>query len=415
VEYFELVETEKEKDKVIYSVTEISNKIKSMLEYLYPQVWVRGEISGFKIYASGHAYFTIKDENSCLQAVIFSGQRAALGIDIDEISDGIKAVIGGRLSAYGVRGCYQIIVSSFKEDDGLGERAKMLEKLKARLLAEGLFDPSHKKPLPEFVKKIGIVTSKDGAVLHDILKVLASAHDNSSVLIYPVRVQGEFAPKEIAEAIEYLNANHADIDVLLVGRGGGSFEDLMAFNSEIVARAIFKSKICIISCTGHQTDHTIADDAADLSEPTPSAAAACAISKKNQLINRLLKAENELIKCVQSIYDRSEEHFERLKNSRALTRPHLIYADKIEYIAQLQKQLGRSMDNILHFKKSRLAHLSDSLNLVSPLSVLKRGYAIVMDEKENVIINAKQVNAQEDIKIKMHDATIAARVKEIEK
>jgi len=232
--------------KIIYTVTQINSEIKSILEDSYPQVWLCGEISSFKKYSSGHIYFNLKDEQSQISAVMFAGYNQKLKFIP---KDGMQVVAFGRITTYLQRGSYQIQVFFMKEA-GVGTLQEKFEKLKNKLLQEGLFDESHKKQIPYLVTKIGIVTSKDGAALHDILSVLDRRYSNVEVLIYPVRVQGETAKYEIEEAIKYLNKNHKELDVLLVGRGGGSLEDLWAFNEEIVARAIYNSRIPVISCVG---------------------------------------------------------------------------------------------------------------------------------------------------------------------
>ena len=273
--------------KIIYTVTQINSEIKSILEDSYPQVWLCGEISSFKKYSSGHIYFNLKDEQSQISAVMFAGYNQKLRFIP---KDGMQVVTFGRITTYLQRGSYQIQVFFMKEQ-GVGTLQEKFEKLKNKLLQEGLFDERHKKQIPYLVNKIGVVTSKDGAALHDILSVLNRRYSNVEVLIYPVRVQGETAKYEIENAIKYLNKNHKELDVLLVGRGGGSLEDLWSFNEEIVARAIYNSQIPVISCVGHEVDFTIADFVADLRAATPSVAAEIVAKNKADLEEKINRAQ----------------------------------------------------------------------------------------------------------------------------
>ncbi|MBQ3943204.1 MAG: exodeoxyribonuclease VII large subunit, partial [Elusimicrobia bacterium] len=286
--------------KLIYSVTQLNTEIKTILEDSYPSVWVCGEISSFKTYSSGHMFFNLKDENSQISAVMFSFHNQKLKF---VPKDGMQVVVYGRITTYLQRGSYQIQVLSMKEQ-GLGTLQEKFEKLKEKLLKEGLFDESHKKQIPYFVNKIGVVTSKDGAALHDILSVLNRRFSTVEVLIYPVRVQGETAKTEIANAIQYLNENHKELDVLLVGRGGGSLEDLWAFNEEIVARAIYNSEIPVISCVGHEIDFTIADFVADLRAATPSVAAELVVKNRADIEEKIQLYKNRALRRAR----RSEDH-----------------------------------------------------------------------------------------------------------
>ncbi|MDD5102154.1 MAG: exodeoxyribonuclease VII large subunit, partial [Endomicrobiaceae bacterium] len=277
--------------KKIYSVSEINNEIKFILEDSYPVVWISGEVSNFKTYSSGHMYFNLKDENSQISAVMFSGYNQKLNF---VPKDGMQILVFGKITSYVQRGSYQIQVSYAKEI-GIGTLQEIFEKLKNKLQLEGLFEQKCKKQIPYIVNKIGIVTSKDGAALHDILSVLNRRFSNVEILIYPVRVQGEQAKYEISNAIEYLNNNYKELDVLLVGRGGGSLEDLWAFNEEIVARAIFNSKIPTISCVGHEIDFTIADFVADLRAATPSVAAEIVAKNRADIEDKLLMLKKSII------------------------------------------------------------------------------------------------------------------------
>ncbi|MDR1952160.1 MAG: exodeoxyribonuclease VII large subunit [Elusimicrobiota bacterium] len=395
----------------VYSVSQISQEIKNMLEDSYPAVRVEGEVSNFKTYNSGHSYFNLKEEKAQIKAVMFEGNVTDLTF-IPE--DGMNVLVFGRISAYPARGDYQIIVSSM-EQAGEGDLAKAFEKLKKKLEAEGMFDNEHKKEIPSFINKIGVVTSKDGAALHDILKVLDSLNADVSVLIYPVRVQGKEAEKEISEAIQYLNKEYEDLDVLLVGRGGGSMEDLWAFNTERVARAIYKSKIPVISCVGHEIDFTIADFTADLRAATPSAAAEIAVRKKIEMINNLKTLKRNLFYEMQSIIENSSQRLENLSKSRALQKPYLIYEDKIAYVDDLSARLKMSMEKLIVSKETKLKYCAEKLNLVSPLNILKRGFSIVKDENGKILKSIKNLSLNMKVKVELSDGGFEAKVENFDK
>ncbi|MFC1501724.1 exodeoxyribonuclease VII large subunit [Elusimicrobiota bacterium] len=274
----------------IYSVSELNNEIKIVLEDTYPEIWVEGEISNFKMYPSGHMYFSLKDEESQVSSVIFQGFSRYLKF---ELEDGLKVIAKGKVSTYVRRGNYQFIIN-YVEPAGKGALQLAFEQLKKKLEKEGLFDASRKKAIPYMPKRIGVVASPKGAAIRDILSVLYRRFPNLETLIYPVKVQGDCAKDEISYAIDYLNKDYSHLDVLIVGRGGGSLEDLWAFNEEIVARAIANSKIPVISCVGHEIDFTIADFVSDLRAPTPSAAAELAVKNKEHLVEMVNKLSQHL-------------------------------------------------------------------------------------------------------------------------
>ena len=266
-------------EKNVITITELTRQIKFSLESSFPRVWVEGEISNFKQHTSGHLYFTLKDEGAQLSALMWRSRVANLTFQPE---DGMKVIARGSITVYPPRGNYQLDVDQI-QPLGLGELQLAFERLKQKLDAEGLFDAEHKKPIPEFPECIGLVTSETGAALQDIRSVLSRRHPSVEVVLAPVRVQGAGAAEEIADAIKYLN-QYGGIDVLIVGRGGGSLEDLWAFNEEVVARAIYASKIPIISAVGHEIDFSIADFVADLRAPTPSAAAELVVRDRTELL-----------------------------------------------------------------------------------------------------------------------------------
>ncbi len=396
--------------KKIYSVTEINNDIKNILEESFGCVWLSGEISGFKHYSSGHMYFTLKDEVSQISAVMFAGYNQKLKFIP---KDGMQVLVYGKITSYINRGSYQIQIF-YAQETGLGTLQEAFEKLKKKLAEEGLFDAEHKKEIPYIVNRIGVVTSKDGAALHDILSVLNRRFSNVEVLIYPVRVQGEQAKFEIAEAIKYLNENNKDLDVLLVGRGGGSLEDLWAFNEEIVARAIFASEIPIISCVGHEVDFTIADFVADLRAPTPSVAAEVVVKNRADIEEKLSLIRRKIVDNIKNIVDIYDEKIKYFKNCRALSKPYEIYEDKIQYIDEIREDLINKIKNIFSDKEYRFQLNVKKLELLSPLKILNRGYSACFDNKNKIVKNIKQISVNDILNIKFSDGIAKTKVENVE-
>ncbi|MCL2335611.1 MAG: exodeoxyribonuclease VII large subunit [Endomicrobia bacterium] len=400
----------KENDgRLIYTVTQLNNEIKAILEDSYPGIWLSGEISNFKLYNSGHMYFNIKDENAQINAVMFQGANTSLTFAPE---NGMRVTVYGRVSAYPKRGEYQIVLNHM-EQSGKGDLFAAFEKLKKKLEKEGLFDPSVKKDIPKFINKIGIVTSKDGAALHDIVKVLEELEAGADVLVYPVRVQGAQAEKEIPRAIRYFNENHKELDVLLVGRGGGSAEDLWAFNTEPVARAIFESKIPVISCVGHEIDFTIADFVAAKRAPTPSAAAEMAVRGKSELRRKVAAAKEALINEINFIVNNCTERVEILASSRALQKPHLIYEDKTADIDMLSERLRLSVKKSLEYKSAEFANVSQKLDLVSPLGILKRGYAVCKDANGRIAKDSAALKRGENVGVRLAKGSFEAKIEVI--
>ena len=395
----------KDDGRLIYSVTQINSEIKTILEDSYRSVWICGEISGFKQYSSGHMYFSLKDENSQISAVMFSFHNKNLKI---ELKDGMQVLVYGKITAYINRGTYQIQVYHV-EEKGVGSLQEAFEKLKKKLAEEGLFDSSHKKEIPYLVNKIGVVTSKDGAALHDILSVLDRRFSNVEVLIYPVRVQGEEAKFEIANAIKYLNENHKELDVLLVGRGGGSLEDLWAFNEEIVARAIYNSDIPIISCVGHEVDFTIADFVADLRAPTPSVAAEVVAKNRADLEEKLSMIKNRIVNNITNIVELYDEKVKFFKNCRALSKPYEIYEEKIQYIDELNEKLIFNINNLILNKQQNLKLNTQKLDLLSPLKTLSRGYSVCF-KNGKIVKKTNQVVKDDILDINLSDGSIKTKV-----
>ncbi len=292
-------------EKKTLSVSELTSRIRELLENNFFDVYVTGEISNLSKPISGHIYFTLKDENSSIRCVLFKFQQRLIDFDY---KNGDKVIVRGRITVYEKRGEYQIIVD-YVEPDGIGALYLKFERLKKKLKEEGLFDEKYKKKIPEFPKKIAIITSPTGAAIRDILNILKRRFLNLQIIIAPVKVQGEEAKTDIVKAIQFVNLYIKDIDVIILARGGGSLEDLQPFNEEIVARAIFQSKIPIISAVGHETDFTIADFTADLRAPTPSAAAELVVKNKEDLLLHLSNLEKQLISNILKIFNYNKQLF----------------------------------------------------------------------------------------------------------
>ena len=356
-------------EQQVFSVTTLTQTIKQTLEDGFFTIWVEGEISNLATPRSGHVYFTLKDEAAQLRAVIF---KSAARLVRFELENGMQVLLRGSLSVYEARGEYQLIVSR-AEPRGAGALQTAFEQLKRRLEAEGLFDPAHKRPIPLLPKKIGVVTSPTGAAIRDILNIVNRRFANVHVLIAPARVQGAEAPAEIVRAIEMLN-RLPDVDALIVGRGGGSLEDLWAFNEESVARAIFASRIPVISAVGHEIDFTIADFVADLRAPTPSAAAELVVRNKADLAQTLDAQRARLKQAMRHLLDRSRDAAAHA--ARRLSDPRRRLNELQQRVDDLSQRLARTMRHALERKQAQRNTLIAKLDALSPLAVLAKGYAI---------------------------------------
>lgn len=328
-----------EETSSVYSVSELTAAIRGLLEMNFDSVWLEGEISGHKVAQSKHAYFTLKDDRCQIRCVMFRGSRAGLKF---EPEDGDQILLSGRVAVYEARGEYQIIVESM-EPRGLGALQKAFDQLKKKLEEEGLFAAQHKKPLPEYPWKIGVVTSSTGAVIRDILNVIKRRNPKVSVLLNPVKVQGEGSANEIAQAIREMNTRQ-DLDLLIVGRGGGSIEDLWAFNEEVVARAIFQSRIPVISAVGHEVDVTIADFVADLRAPTPSAAAEIAVPVLEETLDSLRNLTENLIGQIQWQFQDRRQRLLSLIDRRFFREPARILENPAQRLDDLSARLTRSLE-----------------------------------------------------------------------
>ncbi|HVC09626.1 MAG TPA: exodeoxyribonuclease VII large subunit [Elusimicrobiota bacterium] len=391
----------------IYTVSEVNGLIHDLLENSLPEIWMEGEVSNCKLYPSGHTYLTLKDEEAQIRAVLFKG--AALGLKFKP-EDGLKVLVRGRASSYVKRGDLQFVVS-WMEPREKGALQLAFEQLKARLAAEGLFDESRKKPLPAFPSCVGVVTSGQGAAVHDMISVLGRRWPLARVLIYPVKVQGEGAAEEIAGAVRDFNEFFPETDVLLVGRGGGSMEDLWAFNEETAARAVAESKIPVVSCVGHETDFTIADFVADQRAPTPSAAAELAAPDRRAVLGQIESREQELAAALREKIQVLSERLSRAASHPLLQSPERIYEDRTRFLDDLWMRLEDGAAQALLRAKQALAMGAAKLEAYSPLKVLGRGYAIAEKLPHlEIIRSAGQVRPGDRLRLRLAEGRIECEV-----
>lgn len=363
----------------IYTVSQITQDIKLILENTFGEVWIEAEVSNFKAATSGHFYFTLKDDNAVLAAVMFSRSNKELKFKIE---DGLKIICFGKIDVYPPRGQYQLIVEKI-EPVGLGAQQLAFEQLKKKLFKEGLFDPAHKKSLPLMPFRVGIVTSLAGAAIRDILQILKKGAPYVDVVIRSVRVQGESAAQEIAQGVAELN-QFKQVDVIIISRGGGSIEDLWSFNEEVVARAIYNSNIPVISAVGHQINITLADLVADIFVETPSAAAKIIADKKNTLLAKLDSHKQELIAALLEIIHHLKNNLTAL--AHMLKSPLDRLLEKQQLLDELNADLISNMQHYLTLNQERTRGLIEKLGALSPLAILSRGYSLSMLMPEGIII-----------------------------
>lgn len=391
----------------VLSVSQINEHIRSIMDrdLLLAGVAVRGEISNYKVYPSGHHYFTIKDENSALKCVMFRNSAIRLKFRPEH---GMKIIAMGKISVYPRDGAYQLYCSALALD-GVGDLHAAFEQLKAKLSAQGLFDPAHKKQLPQYPRTIGIITSSAGAAVHDMLRILRKRYPLVKVRLFPVRVQGVEAPGEIAAAISYAN-KHKLADLLIVGRGGGSLEDLWAFNEEIVAHAIYNSTIPIISAVGHEPDVTISDFVADLRAATPSNAAELAVPDQDALKQTLDSISDAMAISVTRQLKAWRQHLDVLSKTPALQDPTRYIQQRRNGIQLVSARLTACGQKMVSARKQKFISLTAKLDAMSPLKVLTRGYAMVQTPDGNVIRSVKQTTPGEEIQISVSDGTMSATI-----
>lgn len=395
----------------VLSVTQINEYIRGKLDgdALLNGVAVRGEISNYKVYPSGHHYFTLKDEASSLKCVMFKGNAMRLRFRPD---NGVKVIAMGKISVYPRDGAYQLYCTAMAMD-GIGDLYAAFEQLKAKLSAQGLFDPAHKKPIPKYPATIGIVTSSAGAAIHDMLRILRKRYPLTDVRLLPVRVQGVEAPGEIAAAIRYANY-HQLADLLIVGRGGGSIEDLWAFNDERVAYAIYESQIPVISAVGHEPDVTISDFVADLRAATPSNAAELAVPDQDALRQNLDAMASSMAATLQRQLKNARQHLNVLSQSPALRSPTGYLDKKRTDLELLSNRLLSAEHRIVEGKNRQFVALTSKLDAMSPLKVLTRGYSMTQTDGGEVVKSVSQIQKGDIIRVTLSDGSIQAAVTEKE-
>ncbi len=393
----------------VYSVAELTREIKLLLETTIPVVWVMGEISNLKMHSSGHLYFSLKDRDSQLPCVMWRSRNVALFFTPQ---DGMKVLALGKVTVYEKRGYYQFDVIKM-QPAGIGELQLAFEQLKTRLQQEGLFRADLKKPLPAYPMRIGIVTSPTGAAIQDLVNILNRRFPGIEIILRPVKVQGEGAAEEIATAIDEFN-EFGKVDVLIVGRGGGSLEDLWAFNEEIVARAIFRSKIPVISAVGHEIDFSISDFVADLRAPTPSAAAELAVPDRKEVLNRVLQYRKRMVESCTNFIQYQRDRLDSLITSyRFLRTPDLVrqYQQRLD---ELTHTLRLSAEHRVRLLSQHLSSLSHRLRSLAPQSVLKRGYSICYRSKDNqVVTRARSLQVEDRIRVQFYQGQIAGKVEQV--
>lgn len=387
----------------ILTVTQLTRQVKDLLEGAFPEIWVAGEVSNLTAPQSGHIYFTLKDQQSQVRAVLFRSSQRNLKFTLQH---GMEVVCRGRVSVYELRGEYQFIVE-YVEPKGVGALQKAFEELKAKLEREGLFDLGRKRPLPLLPRRIGIVTSPTGAAIRDILRVIRRRHPRMELLLYPVPVQGPEAAPAIVEAIQALNRGKL-ADVLIVGRGGGSLEDLWAFNEEAVVRAIAASRIPVISAVGHETDYTIADFTADLRAPTPSAAAEMVVESEEHLRETIGSLESRMVLAMRQQLDAIRSTVRHAR--RLLGDPRRRLTQASQRVDELSRRLGIGLRHHVRRDRARLEALAGALDHLNPLAILSRGYSITRKHPSGAIVkDAAEVAAGDLLITKLSSGEVLSR------
>lgn len=396
-------------ERTVVTVAQVNEYLKTVMERdaFLSGLWVRGELSNYKIHPSGHHYFTLKDETSTLRCVIFKNSTLRMRFRPE---NGMKVLVSGRVTVFPRDGSYQMYCVSMTPE-GAGELSVAFEQLKERLWKEGLFDPGLKKPLPMFPHKIALITASSGAAVRDMLRIIGRRYPLSKVLIMSVRVQGPEAPAEIRGAILYAN-RHRVADLIITGRGGGSMEDLWAFNDERVARAIVASDIPVISAVGHEPDVTISDFVADVRAATPSNAAEIAVPDQVELRERLAGFQTKLSKSIQKYLQFSRQRLDVLRNNRVLQSPFAYFQDRRMLLDFQQHKLASCMKRIVVLKRAMFVGMASRLDAMSPLKVLGRGYSLARDESGAVITASHDLKIGDLIRVRFLSGEVLTQVLE---
>ena len=391
-----------------YSVSQLTRDIKSVLEQSFPRLWVEGEISNYKRHSSGHIYFTLKDESAQISCAMWKFRAAQLAF---LPQDGIKVLVEGDVQVYERSGNYQLIIQQI-QPAGVGALQMAFEQLKRRLLAEGLFDDAHKKTLPLFPGSVGVITSPTGAAIRDIVSVIQRRSPATKIVLLPVRVQGAGAAEEIAAAIGTFN-KYQNVDVLIVGRGGGSLEDLWAFNEEIVARAIFDSTVPVISAVGHEVDFSIADFVADHRAPTPSAAAEIAVRDWREIQGQLNYFHEKMGSLLHKRLDNLRDQLTNWQNSYAFRRPLDLVFQQRQRLDELQRSLTNNVNHAIQMRQVNLKHIQTQLNSLNPDAILKRGYSIAT-RNGKILTDASQLANGDSVHIRLASGGFDSTVTSVE-
>ncbi|GAA0723747.1 exodeoxyribonuclease VII large subunit [Clostridium malenominatum] len=392
------------------SVSDVNNYIKRVIDndFILNNILVSGEISNFKLHSSGHAYFSLKDSGSKINCVMFKSYAQNLKF---MPQDGMKVVVKGKVSLYVKEGSYQLYCEEMKRD-GVGELYIAFEKLKDTLEKEGLFDIKNKKSIPEYANNIGVITSPTGAAIRDIINVTRRRNNKVNLIIYPSAVQGLGASKEVIKGIEFLN-RRGDIEVIILARGGGSIEELWSFNDEELARAIYKSKIPIITGIGHQTDFTIADFVSDRRAPTPSAAAEVAVFNLNEFNNILENHKKRMNLLIMNVIKEKHNKVNLLKRTIDYNSPEKIVVNEYQKIDRIKDNLNKSMDLNIEKKKEVLRRMNELLNAHNPLRVLNKGYSIIEDENNKIISDINAIDDKNNVTIIMKNGRKKFKISKI--
>ncbi len=391
------------------TVTEINEYIKWLIdgEAQLQDIYVIGELSNFKKHSTGHCYFSLKDEKCEIRAVMFASYARKLNFKPE---NGMKLIVHARISVYPQGGSYQLYVDSM-QPDGIGSLYLAYEQLKEKLSKEGLFDEDHKKQIPKYPKRIGVITSPTGAAIRDIINVTTRRMPNVQILLYPTLVQGPDAPNELTRAVEYFNIEN-NVDVVIIGRGGGSIEDLWCFNDENLARAIYNSQIPIISGVGHEIDFTVCDFVADIRAATPSAAAEIATTDIKEVLNSLKTFEYRAMKSILNYVYYYKDKLENIKNKRIFKAPEsLLDVPKMQF-SSIVERLKYNMNEINMMNREEFAKINAKLIALNPMAVLARGYSVVYGNNNEIVKSSKDLTVGDRIKVKLFDGNIDATVTE---
>lgn len=396
-------------EKKALSVTQVNLYVKDVIarDDILCDISVKGELSNFKAHSSGHMYMSLKDESGVIRAVMFRSSATKLTF---KPQNGVKVVAHGRIGVYERDGQYQLYIDDMQQE-GQGDLYVAFEQLKVKLSAEGLFDSTHKKPLPKYPKRVGVVTAPTGAAIRDIINVLTRRFSYSDIVLYPVLVQGENSAASIVEAIEYFNRTKS-ADVLIVGRGGGSIEDLWSFNEEVVARAIYNSEVPIVSAVGHEIDFTISDFVADLRAPTPSAAAELVVPSQIELQEKFNNVYRRMYQQSMRLIERRRMQLEACKERTAFKNPLRVIDDERQYLDNLSHMFETACKTSLTQKAQRLSENIAKLDGLSPLGTLSRGYALAKNDGGDIVRSVKQVSVGDRVNVRVSDGSFCAEVVE---